>query len=1036
MAHNVYSLSPYQPRIVILPGEEDGGRSVRSRGTAAGVTEDPVIVTRPADDDAASAGRRAGMAMTSAVMFTQSTNVVNQGQRVTITFDSEVAGTCYVSFFAYPQFEPPYWTAGSFTSENGNTAQARSTRVSLNAVSGNGFNVMGPAHGQVSDPNEFRWFAVGSSVSATTPTAFPVVQGSNTLVIDQSNANHGEGMVLGAVEISLEQGNGIPSGPLYMGPQLLRNTEPYGQSHYNSKGVTDILERAKTGQVTILCCGSSLTVRDYNWARYWRDRIAEVYGYAGSIQRGATDGDVNLGQDLNSVAEEGWSDDVTKHFTTSSANGGASYNTTAWGDRGHQWADGETGSLVLNTPADATGARIVYRTYASGSTLTISDDGTQVASVDTTGSDSRFDGVTVPVTGGTQLTIAKSTSSGAAAVAAVIHYTNANGVVVGRLCWSGNSQADVIAPRADALASYINACEVDLVFWDSANEQPVNNNSEGRNFLPDYQATLQALTPVNGALALVDLFGFTDATISGDPDHWNELTPSPMVDWTEQRKALIATDYWTGLKPAIFSGFWQLGGWEAWPALHNAGGFAAQSDNPRQVTDSHTSQVGGRIVGDAIAQAVLDAVAANAGTTLSAAAIASETLAAIKGDAQVGSPALAADVATIGSNVTAVLNKFFGITSLAGWLRLLARRDAGVAADEAGSLSEINADGGAGAGSYSPTFHAQQAVRENLELAWSAYIDGNDLVIRLHLSDFRLVSGSAVSPSSTGQGHVSVTPFGGATTTVAYTNDATIVTFAGLASAYTTTGFAVRISSGSYYAQGIHVPNTISDEAAVRLLPTQGVGVSDFVVAARDGTGLYAVVFRDGLDDVDSAVWDPAGPAWVAVAAGALPRTLVQTKIGHASDGLFGGAISDASDLAGYRLTVAVFKEEVAGYDRLLTAAAGQYVPGKGFQYAENASLREVRTLMEDVRGIRLAVTDSQTASYIKVSHPAGVQPEAFADAVIKSVDPTRVAQYSRITSSSAAVETDQRWLTLSPALPAQPQNGDEFVLGVRYQSS
>lgn len=64
-------------------------------------------------------------------------------------------------------------------------------------------------------------------------------------------------------------------------------------------------------------------------------------------------------------------------------------------------------------------------------------------------------------------------------------------------------------------------------------------------------------------------------------------------------------------------------------------------------------------------------------------------------------------IVTLLARIPATL--FAGITSLAGWLRLMIRSDAGIATDEATSLSEINSNEGSGAGDYDNTLSSLEA---------------------------------------------------------------------------------------------------------------------------------------------------------------------------------------------------------------------------------------------------------------------------------------------------------------------------------------
>lgn len=78
------------------------------------------------------------------------------------------------------------------------------------------------------------------------------------------------------------------------------------------------------------------------------------------------------------------------------------------------------------------------------------------------------------------------------------------------------------------------------------------------------------------------------------------------------------------------------------------------------------------------------------------------------GVAAAASVSAASGVATLLVRITSTI--FTGITSLGGWLRILARKDAAAAADYAGSLTEINADGGTGAGGFTNISESLEAI--------------------------------------------------------------------------------------------------------------------------------------------------------------------------------------------------------------------------------------------------------------------------------------------------------------------------------------
>lgn len=91
-----------------------------------------------------------------------------------------------------------------------------------------------------------------------------------------------------------------------------------------------------------------------------------------------------------------------------------------------------------------------------------------------------------------------------------------------------------------------------------------------------------------------------------------------------------------------------------------------------------------------------------------------------------------AGVTTLLGRISATL--FSGITSLANWLRLMARKDAALAADAVAAQAEINANLGSGAGAMTNTTDSEEAIRDQVNtLAPGAPInltvDETDIVV-------------------------------------------------------------------------------------------------------------------------------------------------------------------------------------------------------------------------------------------------------------------------------------------------------------------
>ena len=67
-------------------------------------------------------------------------------------------------------------------------------------------------------------------------------------------------------------------------------------------------------------------------------------------------------------------------------------------------------------------------------------------------------------------------------------------------------------------------------------------------------------------------------------------------------------------------------------------------------------------------------------------------------------------------------------TKIQKWLRLALRKDAATATDCATELTELNADGGSGAGAYANTSDAQEATRDQGDSAWITAVGFNTTV--------------------------------------------------------------------------------------------------------------------------------------------------------------------------------------------------------------------------------------------------------------------------------------------------------------------
>jgi hypothetical protein len=106
---------------------------------------------------------------------------------------------------------------------------------------------------------------------------------------------------------------------------------------------------------------------------------------------------------------------------------------------------------------------------------------------------------------------------------------------------------------------------------------------------------------------------------------------------------------------------------------------------------------------------------------------------------------LTIDIWTYGSRtLTSLGSQFSGITSLANWLRAVARK----ANIDATTISEINASTGAGTGTYDATTDSQEAIRDQGDAAWITSSGG--LVIPVNQVPVPLVRTWILKPSDEG----------------------------------------------------------------------------------------------------------------------------------------------------------------------------------------------------------------------------------------------------------------------------------------------
>jgi len=161
---------------------------------------------------------------------------------------------------------------------------------------------------------------------------------------------------------------------------------------------------------------------------------------------------------------------------------------------------------------------------------------------------------------------------------------------------------------------------------------------------------------------------------------------------------------------------------------------------------------------------------------------------------------LSAQIDTAQSSLTTLTNRitstlFSGITSLANWLRLLARSDAAITADAATELGEINNDEGSGAGDYAATTDSHEAIRDRGDAEWVTGAGGGDATLanQQTLLD-RTASGVNVQINSAVSGPTEINITRGMAYLASISNALSIdVTNAGFSSAMTGDGTTVKL---------------------------------------------------------------------------------------------------------------------------------------------------------------------------------------------------------------------------------------------------
>ena len=135
--------------------------------------------------------------------------------------------------------------------------------------------------------------------------------------------------------------------------------------------------------------------------------------------------------------------------------------------------------------------------------------------------------------------------------------------------------------------------------------------------------------------------------------------------------------------------------------------------------DSAASSAGNAEVGAAGAIVAANSAASEAANATAAAATAAGYAATAAGES-----------ASAASSAAALLAKFTGISFLAHWLRAGLRK----ANNNATAVAEINADTGAGAGTYAPADDSPEAIRDRGDAAWTTGAGGDPVNQRFEIT--------------------------------------------------------------------------------------------------------------------------------------------------------------------------------------------------------------------------------------------------------------------------------------------------------------
>lgn len=606
MSYVVNPLSDANNRVVIPVGEP----GLESDGTVtlvqAGNGNVPVRLARPVNDDGAGVGKPSWQFTRFGIGFDHSsTTKTNTGiLRVKITNAEATPRQVILRASAYVQGDPPYFTFGNFTGDDNSWLASTFIRFELNGVTGTRLRTPDkntePVYyspymgGFTTNYHTFVKYVVTSNPN-NEARVFTLNPGENTLDISTSFGGHGEGFIIDSLQVvNIQTGNTATVGrPAGVQDVIDHNA---GEAAWNTSGVLTTLAGSSNQTKGVVFVGSSLLTRPGNGAMRFRDLLARKYGVGGSFQKASSGGSSSYGEDISSTLTDSWSvsSDVELPLRLA-ANNLSPFSLAAWGVYATKWLDGQPGSYTVSIPPGTVKVRFIYEHQgASGGSWQASLDsetptvGNNDASADT------YASVTLNVDSQTTATFAKSGTTGELSLAAVIMEREA-GVWCGRLSVSGLGKSDDLLAKAAPLQSFLAACEVDVVIWDSINEQPGNSGQAVQRYTEDFKSVLSYLRPAGGHLVLADLMPFSSSSWSDTGG--GDYGPLQLAgaNWLHDKLAM-AVNGLLDTEVSWISGH-TAGGMEAQHQhFYEAGYYADQGDpsveDPRSVVDFHAPATG------------------------------------------------------------------------------------------------------------------------------------------------------------------------------------------------------------------------------------------------------------------------------------------------------------------------------------------------------------------------------------------------------------------------------------------------------------